>query len=216
MTILWFQYFQLLSLITAIIFHKRLSNYNIIAFIPLLLIVVIIEFAGVNFRYFDWSDNYFIYNIYLLSSTPIVLYLYKQMLALDSKTKIVFIAISIFIMTLIVINYLFLQGTKQLNTHSIILIEIMNIILSCFVLVQLVFKDDIERSLFNEPYFWINVGSLFFSLGTLVVMGLQQYIRANHIQLNKVSAYFFIMPFLNVILYSSWSYGFILCKRKPL
>jgi len=115
-----------------------------------------------------------------------------------------------------VINYLFLQGTKQLNTHSIILIEIMNIILSCFVLVQLVFKDDIERSLFNEPYFWINVGSLFFSLGTLVVMGLQQYIRANYIQLNKVSAYFFIMPFLNVILYSSWSYGFILCKRKPL
>ena len=216
MTILWFQYFQLLCLIIAIIFRKRLSNYNIIAFIPLLLIVVIIEFAGVNFRYFDWSDNYFIYNIYLLSSTPIVLYLYKQMLALDSKTKIVFIAISIFIMTLIVINYLFLQGTKQLNTHSIILIEIMNIILSCFVLVQLVFKDDIERSLFNEPYFWINVGSLFFSLGTLVVMGLQQYIRANHIQLNKVSAYFFIMPFLNVILYSSWSYGFILCKRKPL
>ena len=64
------EYFQVISLLAAIIFYKGLAHYKLTAFIPLLLIACVVEFLGVNSEYFGWKSNYFIYNFYLLLTPP--------------------------------------------------------------------------------------------------------------------------------------------------
>jgi ABC-type dipeptide/oligopeptide/nickel transport system permease component len=65
----------------------------------------------------------------------------------------------------------------------------------------------------KHPYFWTAAGLLIFSLGTLVVLGMNQFIRINNLTIVNKALYRTIMPVLNVILYSSYSYAFYLCAR---
>ncbi len=85
MHIAWFEYFQILSLITAIYCWKGLKSCSLLAFIPLLVIVNATELIADNYRAFGWSSNYRIYNLYLLLSTPFFFYLAGKMLFLTRK-----------------------------------------------------------------------------------------------------------------------------------
>ena len=86
--------------------------------------------------------------------------------------------------------------------------------LSCLVLVKVAIDDNKLQSLYKEPFFWMNAGNLLFSLGTLVVLGLQQYIADNNIKFSGQALYNAVMSILNVFLYVALSYGFILCQKQ--
>ncbi len=53
-----------------------------------------------------------------------------------------------------------------------------------------------------------------FGLITLVVLGLQEYILLNHIEIAHKTLYYVILPTLNAIVYSGYSYAFILCRTQ--
>lgn len=216
MEIEWFQYFQFCSLLLSIIYSKRLQLWKITFFIPLLLLTNGVEVIGVNFRNFGWDNNYFLYNSYLLLTTPLMLYLFYRMLLMNKAMRQLFQLISFLIILFQLLNFIFIQGVNQFNNYSLLLIAIVNIIMSCVILFQVVFADDTSKNLFSEPYFWINSGTLFFNLGTLVLFGLQRYIIQNHVEINNKSLYHALAPILNMVLYSSWGYGFFLCKKKIL
>lgn len=209
-----FQYWQLLSLLIACICIRELRRFSIAAFMPLLIIANVVEIIGVNFRLFGWPNNYFVYNMYLIFTTPLYLYLYSQMLFLAGYALHVFRVIALLCMLLILLNYFFLQGTDIFNTNSLILIMLLNIIFSCLVLFRLSSYNFVQPNLFREPYFWINAATLLFSMVTLVLLGLQPYIRSNHIEIGNKSLYYAIMPMPNVILYAAYSYAFLLCKLQ--
>ena len=215
MTVLPFQYFQLLSLLLAILCSKGLLKYGIILFIPLLIIINITEILGVNYKALGWKDNYLLYNInYLIISTVLTLFLYYKMLEMNARVRQVFLMVAILLIIFLLLNICFMQGPHSFNTYSLIVIELTNIILSCIVLFQLVFSTSTSKNLFTEPYFWINTGTLFFTLGTIVLFGLQQYILKNEIKLNDKSLYYALAPILNIFLYSAWGYGFLLCRTN--
>lgn len=214
MTIENFQYFQLLSLLLAIICRHGLYKWQMGAFIPLLIIINCLEITGVNFRLFGWANNYFIYNIYLLSSTFFMLWIFYRMLVMDKRMREIFQVISVLLLSFMLLNICFLQGFWKFNTYSLITAELVNIVLSCIVLFQLVFTGDDNKGLFNHPFFWFNVGTLFFSLGTIVLFGLHDYIIKHQIFIKHKSLYHALSPILNVIMYSSWGYGFIQCRKK--
>lgn len=219
MRILFFQYFQLLSLLLAVICSRGLNRWGIWLFIPLLVVINCTEILGVNFRYLNWRNNYFLYNIsYLHLNTLLMLGLFYWMLVMDKRMRQIFGVITVLLMLFMLLNISFLQGFWAFNTHSLIAVEIIKIILSCIVLFQLVFLGETNRNLLREPYFWINAGTLFYSLGTLVLFGLQQYILKNNIKIENKTLYHALTPTLNIILYTAWGYGFILCQktRKPL
>src|SRR6266700_4935679 len=94
MIIDFFQYFQLLSLLIAIWCYKGLRHFSLTWFIPFLLITNIVEISG-NIKYFSDHDNYFIYNLYILSSAPIYFYLLNKMLAFENKEARLFLLICI-------------------------------------------------------------------------------------------------------------------------
>lgn len=211
-TIKYFQYFQILALIASIFFYKGLKAYRINFFVFILSVVCIIESISANRVLFNLKTNYLFYNLYLLISTPVYFYLFYFLLNIKAKYRWTFIGIAFLISFLFFLDFLFFEGPQNINTLSIIFQQFVFILLSCFLL----FKMAVSQQFFilqNHPFFWIASGLLIFCLGTLVVLGLNQFIRINKITLANKHLYGAIMPVLNVILYSSYSYAFYLCEQ---
>lgn len=211
----FYHYIQLLSLIVSFICYKGLKSFSLDFFVFLLLFTCSIEILASNKAIFGWKSNYFIYNTYLLISLPLYLIVYGKMIELNKKTKIVYITICILCETLIILNYCFVEGWRVFNSFSLVFIEILQIIFCCLLLIQLALNEKQHNlSILKHPYFWINASTLLFSLGTLVILGLQKYIALHHIEIDGKSIYRIFLPILNVILYSSYTYAFILCKTQ--
>jgi hypothetical protein len=215
MEIHYHQYFQIISLLAAIAFYRGLIHFKLAAFIPLLLIVCIIEFLGVNNEYFGWKSNYFIYNYYLLLSPPFYFIVFYQMFRLKGKSRYILVGISILIEILVLLNYFFFQGSSRFNNQSMVFLSIMYIFITCLIILKINLLDEDERvqSKANEIYFIILSSTLLFNLGSLIVMGLQTFISANKIEMRGVTLYRFIMPKLNVIVYGAYAYAFYLCHK---
>lgn len=214
MQIAWFEYFQILSLITAIYCWKGLKSCSLLAFIPLLVIVNTTELIAENYRAFGWSSNYRIYNLYLLLSTPFFFYLAGKMLFLTRKEAIIFFIVCILCMVLMCINYGFIQGPLQFNSYSLGLADIMIIVFSSLCLVRLTVFDQEELNFMKEPYFWVNSLNLLSCLIMLVVLGLQSYILINKIEIANKTLYHAILPAVNAIVYGGYSYAFTLCRTQ--
>ena len=224
MTILWFQYFQLLSLLCALICRRGLSIYSIGIMIPILVLDNLTEFVGVNFRLFHWPNNYFVYNCYLLLSTPLFLYLFFILLNgsassrdnsnLSSRQKTIYWSFSIVLLLLILLIFFIYQGPKEFNTYSNLLIQTTYIILSCLALARLTLKKEDDTSILQDPRFCINAMILLFSLVMLITLGSQKYVLQHNIEIRHKVLYFAIMPIANAVLYTGYSLAFILCRMQ--
>jgi|KBSMisStandDraft_5_1062788.scaffolds.fasta_scaffold48980_2 hypothetical protein len=210
----WYEYFQILALLVALYCWRGLKACSLLAFIPLLLIVNITEFTGNNYKFFGWHSNYIIYNLYMLCSTPFFFFLAGKMLFLTKRESLVYTIVCILCMLLVLVNFLFIQGHTRFNTYSLGLIELLMIVFSCLCLVRLTIIDHEEHNFMKEPYFWLNAMNLLFGLISLVLLGLQSYILYNHIVIANKSLYYAIMPAVNAIVYSGYSYAFILCRTQ--
>jgi hypothetical protein len=214
MHVAWYEYFQIISLCVAIYCWKGLKVCSLLAFIPLLVIVNITELIGINFRALGWSSNYRIYNLYILASTPFFFYLAGKMLFLTKKETIIFYIVCVLCLLLVFVNFIFIQGNIEFNTYSLGLVQIMLIVFSGLCLVRLTVFDQKELNFMKEPYFWINSLNLLDGLIMLVILGLQSYIYINHIEIAHKSLYYAILPAVNAIVYTGYSYAFILCRTQ--
>lgn len=211
--LLWYQYFQLAALIAAVLFYRRLTGHRMGFFLPLCLVAVLVEWLSYRVIEMGYPNNYFIINLYFVISTPLYLLIFYRHLNLSSRYRMVFGIGAVIISLGILGNYLFGEGAHALNTISIILQQFINIILSCALLFQRAIREE-YFSLTGDPMFWVAAALLVFSLGSLVVMGMNQFIRINHLTIRNKNLYRVIMPVLNVILYSAYTYAFILCRLK--
>lgn len=212
MELRYYHYFQLASFLVAILCYKGLVRYRLTAFFPLLAVVCTIELLATNSELFGWKSNYFLYNYYLLVSLPLHFYIFYKILGLVGTTKYVFLTIALLGVTLSLLNYFSYQGKSVFNSNTLLFFEIINIFFSCILLIQMSLEDNSRVPLLKHPYFWVAAPTLLFSLGTMVVLGLQQYISSNNIHIDGKSLYRVIVPALNVLLYAGYAYAFILCR----
>jgi hypothetical protein len=213
MRIHWYQYFALFSLLWAIYCHRGLNAFSIGIMIPLLLLDNLAEIIASNWRYlFHLNNNYFIYNLYLLLSTPLFFSLFAAMLDLNQPERRRLFWTGVAIEVFILLNYFFIQRWTDFNTYSLLVAQTANIILSCLVLARLAIRKDDESGLLQDPYFWINAMILLFSLVTVIVLGMQKYIAVNHIEIRNKILYSAIMPAANAVLYTGYSCAFLLCQ----
>ena len=214
MTFMWHQYFELFSLLCAVVFARGLNSFGIAVIIPLLLLDNIAEIVGINFHYFGWKDNYFVYSIYLLVSTPLILWLFGAMIGGNPRQRKQYLRISIAIQAFILINYCFIQGPAEFDTYSYLLITTAEIVLCCLVLARLAIHKDDQAGLLRDPYFWINGTTLLFNLVSLILLGALKFIALNHLEIRHKNLYLAILPAANALLYTGYSYAFLLCHLQ--
>ena len=212
MRIPYFLYFQYLALFSAIYYYKSLKIFKAGAMLPLLILVCAIETASAVSKHFGYSNNHYLYNTYILTNTPLYFYLFYYFLNINPKIRKPYFLTAVSISVLMLLNFVFLEGIFIFNTLSIILMQFCTVLLSVFLLFRLAVSEKFFV-LSKHPYFWIAAGLLIFSLGTLVVLGMNQYIRMHQLTIVNKALYRTIMPILNVILYSSYSYAFYLCAQ---
>jgi hypothetical protein len=209
-----YQYFELASLLFALIFFRGLKRFHIGLFVPLLVVDNVVELLGENYSYFRKTDSYFIYNFYFFLGTPLSLLLFGRMLNPKGVSKHLLNAIVLLALLFFLLNFFFWQKPQHFNSYSCVLAMVLNIVFACLVLFRVATRENVPRSLFVEPYYPINAAVLLFSLVTLIVLGLQQYIAANKITLNQKSLYHALLPTANIVLYTGYILGFCLCQRQ--
>lgn len=205
-------FFQLFSLFFAIVFYIKKRDKILIYFIPFLLLTVLIELFGI------WSTskgvkNYWIYNVF----TTIEFLFYSSLFYLHFKKNIFKIIVSIFIpifILLVLLNILFIQGlNKTFNTYTFLVGSFFIVIFCCCFFYESVLPDKIDQQLSKQPFFWICSGLLIFYLGSVIINALFEYLRNNDLQDEGIRIYGIINNSLNVILYSSFSIAFYLCRN---
>jgi hypothetical protein len=214
MTFMWHQYFELFSLLCAVVFARGLNSFGIGVLIPLLLLDNVAEIIGVNFVYFGWKDNYFVYSLYLVLSTPLVLWLFGAMLGRGAPHKNYFLWGAIAIEGFVLLNYCFIQGPFEFDTYSYLLVSTAEIVMCCLVLARLAIRKDDQAGLLRDPYFWINGTTLLFNLVSLILLGALKFIALNHLEIRHKNLYLAILPAANALLYAGYSYAFILCHSQ--
>nr|MBC7611546.1 hypothetical protein [Pseudopedobacter sp.] len=183
------------------------------AFAPFLGITLIVEILASNWQL--WSQrNDIVYNIYLLISYPFQLAVFKNVLQLNKRQNFLFNIFSLIFMLIATSSTIFLTGIFIFNNYYYMLIQLINICFSVLILFKIVTNDEKDYSLWKNPYFWVFGACFLFGLGSLTVVSLRQFIILYDLTINGKHIYQVIMPFLIVILYSSYSYGFYLCKKR--
>lgn len=206
-------FFEVLSFVLAIVYRKQLKAFRLSVFLLLLADVCITELLGTNATLLGLKSNHIINNCYLIVITPLYLWLFLDILELKKTIRGVYIGLSALIVLFILWNFLFFQGVFTFNTYSLIAFEFVSCLIALMLIVKIFSEDNFEIDIVEHPYFWISGGLLIFSVMAIVLLGLHQYILKNNLNVGGVKIYNFIMPIACIILYSSYSYAFYLCKR---
>jgi len=215
MTLLYFQYFQLFSLLLALLCRKGLNAFSIAVLIPILLVDNASDIIGTNYKHlFHSPDNYFVYNIYYLISTPLYLYLFTVMLKVTDRERRRIVVAGLLIEALLIANYCFIQGHLAFDSFTALLVNLTNFVFSCLVLARLAIRKEEDSRLFVDPYFWLNTMILLFSLVSMITLCLQKYIAVNNLQLGGKSLYFALMEAANAFLYTGYSGAIVLCQMQ--
>lgn len=206
-------FFELSSFIFSMVFYQSLKEKNLQAFAPFLGITFVVELIAI-YTHIWTPRNDFLYNIYLLISYPIQLEVFKQALQLNDRQKRIFYISEVTFMVMATLSVFFITGIFIFNNYYFIAIQIINICFSVLILFKIVTNDERNYSLVKDPYFWIFGACFLFALGSLTVVSLRQLILNYDLTINGKHIYKVIMPVLIVVLYSSYSFGFYLCKKE--
>lgn len=211
----YYQYFEMFSLLMALACRRGLNYFGLGILLPILVLDNVTETLGNNYTlFFDLSRNHVIFNVYILISTPLFFYLFASMLGgnMAERRRLRWIALAVEI--LLLFNFGFVQGWKDFNTFSSLLVSFTWIILSCIVLARLTMRMDDESSLLHDPSFWINSLILLFNLVSLLILGMYKYIVTNHLGISNQNLYLAIMPAANAVYYAGLGGAFLLCQLQ--
>lgn len=213
MELIYYQYTQIASVLSGLIFLRFLRNEKMVYFLLLCIVGTTIDITSTWVRQLGYASNHFVLNYYPMISIAIVFMAFYQHLNLSKRSRMVYFIVAIVASGAGLLNYLFWEGMLKMNIFSQIFYHFFCILLSCTLLFKMAMRED-YFTFTGEPVFWVASGMLIFALGALVVMGMSQFIRINHLTIKNRTLYNIIMPMLNVILYTSFTYAFILCRRK--
>src|ERR1700743_2803860 len=150
----YYQYFQLFSLLMALICRKGLNYFGLGILLPILVVQNLTETLGMSYKlFFNLPSNHVIYNVYYLVSTPLYFYLFASLLGgnMAERRRLRWIALAAEV--LFIFNFCFVQGWQDFTPFSALLVSTIFIVLSCIVLARLTMRKSDEASLLHDPTF---------------------------------------------------------------
>jgi hypothetical protein len=183
-------------------------------FIPFLLLTVIVEFVGyLSIVYGIKNRNYWIYNIFNLIEFVFYAYLFASNFQLKLLRLLAYISMPILVI-FSSINYLYIQGIENFHTYTLLLGSFFMVFFCCCFFYEWVLPEQITQNLLRQPFFWICVGLLLFYLGSVIINALFEYLRSSDMIQEGKRIYVFINRSLNIILYSTFSISFLICRKN--
>jgi len=183
-------------------------------FIPFLLLTVIVEFVGyLSIVYGIKNRNYWIYNIFNLIEFIFYAYLFASNFQLKLLRLLAYISMPILVI-FSSINYLYIQGIENFHTYTLLLGSFFMVFFCCCFFYEWVLPEQITQNLLRQPFFWICVGLLLFYLGSVIINALFEYLRSSDMIQEGKRIYVFINRSLNIILYSTFSISFLICRKN--
>src|ERR1041385_6729831 len=90
------QYFELLGLLAAAICYKGLRRFCLGIFLPMLILINIVETGGGNYLFLglEKRGSYILYNILIVCQTPMYLLIFSRMMMLRKTEFPIFIVVS--------------------------------------------------------------------------------------------------------------------------
>ena len=191
------------------LYHDKATAWRL--FIPFLLLTCVVEIAGIYIREFMRLPNFAIYNVYVLFengfTSYFLFYLYK-----DYQYKLKWWLAWMGIFTALYITELLLNHFKNFVSVTASVMSVV-FVLACLYFYYIKLKDEhFEPLLFSAPFWWIS-GTLFFYFGSTVCNNFWNYLSAYEITAFNYSIRYIIFNFLNIIMYTFWSYAFI-CRYR--
>jgi hypothetical protein len=209
----YFHFFEYLSLVMSLVYYRGLKAYSLQLMVPLLLIVCCIETVAAYYSELGLPSVQGVNNLYILISPFFYFLLFYKMIRPEGKFALVYWGIALLTIAFMAYDLFDSDFFNLINTPTIVVSLTEHVILSLLVLFKLFSNESREVILPKEPYFWIAMAILIFSLVTIVTMGLHPVIYKNKVTIFGKSAYRVIMPMVCVIMYSCYSYAFFLTSR---
>jgi hypothetical protein len=152
--------------------------------------------------------NYLLSDIYYLVEVPLMAFIYHLSIAGKVSRRVLKACAVVFVLTWLV-DELYFADPNQLNNALAMITSIILLVMSLVTLTG-VLKTAMTR-LTKEPVFWVLTGTIFYSAGTFVVLGLSNEL------LKLGMTYFDVAWHINWILYSASMVMFtkgLLCKTR--
>ena len=205
-------FIELLALFSCIINFKKLPTKELKWFLFLLLLTNIVEW-GNGYRLFTINhSNNWISNIRNPIEFIFIGWFYSQIIE-NNKVKKQIKYLSLIIVLASLINFLFFQGFRYLNSYTIILGSCFCIYFIVSYLLEVMEKSNIPK-LYKEANFWISMGFLFFYSGQSILLSFFQYfINIDDFE-SFITIWDFFITLINLILYPCISIAFF-CRAKP-
>lgn len=198
-------FFEFISAVLAIVFFYKYKNSTEKWFVYFLLINFLVDILGLFWGFFSDKSNYWIYNLYIFFFFIFYFYWFNLLLKREVFKKAVIIFGVVFIIT--GINNFLNQPWDGYHKITFITGAFFTVFSATFHFYELLNNDEII-DVKHKLSFWISAGLLLFNVGMIPFMIFSDTFDSYHNYRN------IILIFLNLILYTCYSLGFIWVKEK--
>ncbi|RZJ99283.1 MAG: hypothetical protein EOO43_27055 [Flavobacterium sp.] len=208
MILFFHNYFELFSLLVAILSVAKLKNSFMAWFIPYLIIIITVELGANNYWFAVKGNNSHFYVIINGISYYFFSFIFYKLTSNNLFKKVILIAGIAFIGIMISVWLQPVTGPK----YDIIVTSIALSSYACMYFYSTMQDDGKEDEYSYVSGLWIASGILIFYLGIIICFSLLNYIRENNLSVGGVRLYAFIPRCLSAILYSCFCISFVLWK----
>jgi hypothetical protein len=209
---LLYHYFELLSLILAIIFLTRGRPTFIVWFIPFLALTLFTELYASYSYYVSHLSTGWIYNILNPVSQAFYSYIFYRLYT-NSKHRRILVGLTMIYILFYLFFYGFFVDINTFNNYLVAVGGVMQVIFACLFFYQCL-KTDVSLDNKLKSGLWIAGGVLIFYSGITLCLSLYNYIKEYHLTLGGIALYNVIPRALSIILYCCLSISFITWRRS--
>jgi hypothetical protein len=195
----------IVTFLVGVLNYKYYKQTNL-RFFMLFMVYTFVSEVVANIFILLSTSTILIYNIYNLASTVFLLLFYRKIV----KNKIIKKS-SIFLIVLfslcVVLNSIFGQHIIYMYQNNTYVLGFLFVIILIILFFVETLNSDKILSLDKLPTFWLSIGLFIFNICLIPVMVIARFIGWSGV-------YDYILLGLNVVMYSCFSYAFILSKKE--
>lgn len=181
---------------------NRFWKYQVV----FMAITVITELTGRYLSVYSGKDNQWLYNLFLIAELSGIMSMFYNILVIPKK--ILFIYAGIFVFTVVYIIDLVTHGFGIYNDNCDTAISVYYCFCCLYYYYFLLNEEKHEDLKRLAAFWWVN-GALFYYFGNIVC----DLFFYKLMQLQHINPRYYVISFLNIILYGCWSYAYI-CRYR--